>query len=507
MDSVERKQLIFWMVLLLPLMAWFGTARKIGMIRGGHVFGDIATSVGATTSEPALIIAPIVGLAVAIGVGWLLGQLGGSEFDGANFTKFLRGTRVVSMPELVKLTTEKDAVQVTIADCPVPTEAENEHIMLAGSTGTGKSAGMRELMFKAIKRRDRFICVDPDGAMMSKFFRPGDKILNPYDERTEGWSFFNEIRNDYDFTRFADSMITKSDSSEGEDFTKFGRLIFSEVAKRLSRDGDQSMVTLHHLSTVEEPEKLQKYLKGSPAESLFVKGADKALGGARFSLSDKLAPHLIMPNGDFSLRDWLDDPKAGNLWITYRDDMAPALRPIISAWVDTLCSALLSMDPDPNRRMWMFLDELASLSELPSLINALTKGRKVGLRVIAGLQSTAQLNVVYGRDKAQSLRSCFRSLVVLGGGMTDADTSEYLSRSLGEHEVEREQKTRSGGRNGGTNTAVRHEKERVVLPSQILALPNLTGYLAFAGDFPIAKFTLTYLNFKQQVPGFLPKGL
>jgi hypothetical protein len=507
MDSVERKKIIFWMVLLLPLVGWFGTAKKLDMIRKGHVFGDIATAFGNTPSEPALIIAPLAGLAFAIFIGWLLGKLDSSEFAGARFSKHLRGTQMVALDKLIAKTTEKDKKQITIAECPVPTGVENQHIMIGGSTGTGKSQAIAEVMWKGMLRGDRFATLDPDGSLMARFFKPGDKILNPYDERTEGWSFFNEIRADYDYTRFANSVITRSDSNEGEAFCQYGRLIFADVARQLARDSNPTMSELHRWATVVEPERLQSYLKGSPAEALFVKGADKALGGARFSLSDKLAPHLNMPAGDFSIREWLDDPKGGNLWITWREDMNLSLRPLISAWTDTLCSSILSMNPDPNRRLWMVLDELASLSELPSLMDALTKGRKFGLRVIAGLQSTAQLDVIYGRDRAQALRACFRSLAVLGGGMTDADTAEYLSRALGEHEVEREQKTRSGGRNGGTNIAVRHEKERVVLPSEILSLPDLSGYLAFAGDFPIARFTLPFRKFKQQVPGFLPKGL
>lgn len=44
------------------------------------------------------------------------------------------------------------------------------------------------------------------------------------------------------------------------------------------------------------------------------------------------------------------------------------------------------------------LDELASLERLNSLEAALTKGRKHGLRVVAGLQSTAQLDRLYGTN-------------------------------------------------------------------------------------------------------------
>ncbi|WP_407199291.1 hypothetical protein [Citrobacter portucalensis] len=45
---------------------------------------------------------------------------------------------------------------------------------------------------------------------------------------------------------------------------------------------------------------------GTPAEAIF-SGSEKAVGSARFVLSKNLAPHLKMPEGNFSLRDWLDD--------------------------------------------------------------------------------------------------------------------------------------------------------------------------------------------------------
>ena len=75
---------------------------------------------------------------------------------------------------------------------------------------------------------------------------------------------------------------------------------------------------------------------------------------------------------------------------------------------------------------------------MPSLIDAATKGRKMGLRLVAAFQSTAQLDDIYGKDEAQILRSCFQSLVVLGGYKTDPKTCGGHEPSAGEHEVERD---------------------------------------------------------------------
>ena len=208
-------------------------------------------------------------------------------------------------------------------------------------------------------------------------------------------------------------------------------------------------------------------------------------------LADKITEHKKMPAGEFSLRDWLDDPEGGNLFLTWNEAQATALKPLISAWIDVLCTSILSLPASDDRKVWMLIDELASMEKLPSLEAALTKGRKAGLRVVAGLQSTSQLDDIYGHDEAQTLRSCFRSLAALGGAMTDPKTCEDVSKSLGEHEVERYAFSRSSGDRGANSSkSLRTDRERVVMPSQISSLPDLTGYLAFVGNLPIAKFVL-----------------
>ncbi|HBA2762816.1 TPA: type IV secretion system DNA-binding domain-containing protein, partial [Escherichia coli] len=246
-------------------------------------------------------------------------------------------------------------------------------------------------------------------------------------------------------------------------------------------------------------------LEGTLAESLFAGSneASKALTSARFVLSDKLPEHVTMPDGDFSIRSWLEDPNGGNLFITWREDMGPALRPLISAWVDVVCTSILSLPEEPKRRLWLFIDELASLEKLASLADALTKGRKAGLRVVAGLQSTSQLDDVYGVKEAQTLRASFRSLVVLGGSRTDPKTNEDMSLSLGEHEVERDRYSKNTGKHHSTGRALERVRERVVMPAEIANLPDLTAYVGFAGNRPIAKVPLEIKQFANRQPAFV----
>jgi type IV secretory pathway TraG/TraD family ATPase VirD4 len=98
--------------------------------------------------------------------------------------------------------------------------------------------------------------------------------------------------------------------------------------------------------------------------------------------------------------------------------------------------------------------------------------------------------------------SNFRSLIVLGGSKTDSDTAEEMSKALGEHEVIRESVTKTSG-TGSSNRSEQTVKERVVMPSEISNLPILTGYVSFAGEYPISYVTLKPVDYKVNNKAFV----
>lgn len=501
-DSQRRINLII--LLALPAMFWL-MAVKLSETLPAKKLPFLWQMVTHTHQKPVLIIALIGGVLVAIFLIRMFNKLTTTEFHGAPFQTFLRGTNIVKAEKLKRLTTAKSK-QVTIANIPIPIEIEPLHFLINGATGTGKSVLLREMAYRAILRGDRVITLDPNADMLSKFYRKSDVILNPYDKRTQGWSFYNEIRGDYDFHRYALSLVPRGKTNDAEEWAGYGRLLLREAAKKMHHLGNHSMRDLFKYTSLVPSEDLKNFLSGTLAESLFAGSseASKALTSARFVLSDKLTEHVAMPTGDFSIRKWLEREDNSNLFMTWREDMSEAMKPLISAWTDVVCTSMLSLPENPNRRIWLFIDELASLEKLASLEAALTKGRKHGLRIVAGLQSTSQLNDIYGREEAQTIRSCFRSLAVLGGSRTDPKTNEDMSQSLGEHEVERTRYNRSvGTRNTSTSHSTQMARERVVMPAEIAQLPNLMAYLAFAGGYPIVKAPINIINFANVNPTFV----
>ena len=70
---------------------------------------------------------------------------------------------------------------LTLAGQTIALQDETQHFKLIGTTGTGKSTAIRELLTGALGRRDRAIIADPDGGYLDTFFDAGrgDVILNP----------------------------------------------------------------------------------------------------------------------------------------------------------------------------------------------------------------------------------------------------------------------------------------------------------------------------------------
>lgn len=379
-----------------------------------------------------------------------------------------------------------DHPNLTIGGVRIQRRLEPMHFLFAGSTGTGKSTVTSELLSGIVHRGDRAVVIDPNGTYASHFLEMGDVILNPFDLRSPGWSPFNEVKKPYDFDKVSKSIVPDGRGSDAA-WHYYAQTLVAEVLRALLREGKNSTAELVHALTALPAEELAKYVVGTSATGLFDRDASRALASTRFIVASHLKPFEALKPGTFSLREWVESesPTSRRIFITWREDMTSSLAPLIACWVDIACSATLSLAPDPNRRIWLILDELPTIGKVGSLEACLTKGRKHGLCAVAGIQSTAQLERLYGREGAVVLRSCFRNLVAFGLAKADPDTCETFSKALGEREVDRAVTSETVSANGSSRSVtVQRARDRVVLPSELAELPDLTAFLCLAGSEP-----------------------
>ena len=445
-----------------------------------HTFSD-------SNLRPVAFWSLVKGFSPVFALLFILNELDDSERNGY----VIRGAVVVSGEKLTRKTSTKPRQQqIEIAGVPMPPTCEPNHLLLAGSTATGKSTAVDELLQLALARGDRVIVIDPNGHALARFGRKGDTVLNPFDKRSPGWSIFNELRKPFDVERFAKSVIPDAIDANTQQWHAYAQQLFAETARALTQTGETTTERLLYWLTQSSADDLKGLLSGSAASGVFEPGAEKAFASTRFVLSHHVGVFQYLRPGDFSLRAWLEKEQ-GNLFITWREDMLTTLRPLVSTWTDILIASILTLPDDRPRKLWLVLDELASLERLTSLEAGLTKGRKHGLRVVAGLQSVSQLDSLYGVHNAKTLRSCFRNLLALGCSNSDPHTAKEISDGLGQCEIERTQRTYSKSQTGSNNSTTRQRSiEQVVLASELMSLPPLHGFLKFAGDYPIGKIRL-----------------
>ena len=96
---------------------------------------------------------------------------------------------------------------------------------------------------------------------------------------------------------------------------------------------------------------------------------------------------------------------------------------------------MLSLAQDDGRRIWVILDELPTLHQVPSLAaRPRGKSRQFGGCFVLGVQVASALRDLYGRNGAETISGLCGTRVVLAA--PDRDTAQWSADSLGRSEIE-----------------------------------------------------------------------
>ena len=437
-----------------------------------------------------LWVSGIFAVLVMIAVGVIHKRIGKS-LTGKK--ELISGHNYVDGKGLKKLVKEKS--EITIAGIPYPEGSEARHTLITGTTGSGKTNAIIELIDQVEKLGERAIIVDTVGTYVNRYYNRerGDIILNPLDPRSQPWSFLKECAGQELLRNVASCILDKG--GDGDRFWEdAAKIVFVETAKKIQAQGKSLEEFIDILLKLPLNE-MQEYLKGSYGGGLIDKNADKMALSIRAMLINSV--HIFdalreEEGNNFSIREWLSSDDKGFLFLSCTPKERGTVIPMITSWLSIAGETLMQL-PESDKRTWFFIDELHNLKKLPKLDQALAEIRKFGGCYVMGTQLIAQLEKVYGRELTRAITGLCGTKVVMN--VPEPITAKYMADFLGDKEEITTLEALSYGANtirDGANISQRYSKEAVVSGSQIMFLKTGEAFLKLYGIETIGKVMFKY---------------
>jgi hypothetical protein len=460
---------------------------------GMSVAAPLLTGLGIT---PHGVLETALGTAFSMAIGYAGGHAAAEDRDHSKSHR--RGAVVNdSAPAAVRRGRDSHDAQITLAGNAIPMADETKHFKLIGTTGTGKSTAIREILTAALGRGDRAVIADPDGGYLREFYDGGrgDVVLNPFDERSLKWDLFAEIKNDYDVDQLARSLIPDHEGAD-RSWRGYARTFFGAVTGRAHAAGVDDLGELYRLLVVADTRELRVLVAGTPAQPFLeehnsrmfdsIRSVTSSAVGAITYIAKQKAPR-------FSIREWVNNDSRGVLFFPYKAGQIAALSSTISGWMRLAIFEAMNQEEQGGAResaqpprLWFVVDELDALGQIDGLKDALARLRKFGGRCVLGFQSIAQVSSTYGQGDAHTIvENCGNTLILRCSASEGGGTARFASQLIGEREVVRTTVSRSRRSTeliGSVSRSEHFNVEAAVLPSQIEQLPDLTGYLKHSSD-------------------------
>jgi len=413
--------------------------------------------------------------------------------------KHLAGSQLVSVEALARqLKRSNKASDIVLGDLPLVKDSETQHMLITGTTGSGKTNCFHTLLPQIRTKQQRAVIVDTTGEFVDRYYRPEkDMLLNPLDIRSVPWHPWAECVEDYHYDELATNLIPHT----GHDpfWINSARTVLTETLKVYARQGSYDIQGVLNILTIAPLKDLHQRLQHTKAAPLVDPASEKTALSIRSTLTAAITSlsYVKTTQAPFSIRQWIQSTDAFDdrwLFLAMTPEQRDALRPLITAWTSIAVKSLLGCTPNQDNRLWVCIDELPSLHKLPDLQLCLAEGRKYGAAVILGVQNIPQLEERYGSTITKTMIDLCSTKVLFRAASYEIAVS--LSRALGEQEIMDVQEGISYGANDvrdGVSLAMLKHLKPIVTAHDLMGLKNLEGYVMLPEFNAVTKIKLPYV--------------
>ncbi|MDA8246965.1 type IV secretion system DNA-binding domain-containing protein [Acidithiobacillus sp.] len=454
-----------------------------------------------------LAMGAAAGLLAGAALGWKLGDIPGEiHVRGSQLTRKPKVLQRAILQASPPVAGKNQGIRIH-PKIQTTEHLETSHALIVGGAGAGKTTILWPIIGQIINRGDRAIVFSFKGDFEQRI-GAGEKIgrqfalLAPWDSRSAVWAVGRDIQTRLDAEALANTLIPEPPGGSKDPMwtngsrsllvgiisdvqrefgTKWG---FAELAKRSA----EALADFPTLKKIIERESPQAY-------SLISGGASsKTTASFLATISSFLTQVINLGVAADNLkksargRQWSVDA-----WLSSSSSPSPVprvavlgFRPsakaISQAWGSSIIeqivlklSDLPDVSPD-ERRVWLILDEVPKLGQVPSITDALETLRSKGVRVILGTQGIDQIEETYSKNVARSWATQTATKII--GRVTEPDSQKWASSLVGERELERfssQYNVQSGGQGGSTNGgSYQRTKEPIILPGELGSVVTVT---------------------------------
>lgn len=389
---------------------------------------------------------------------------------------YIRGTRRLPAKDFCKLSRSKTKNAGLVLPCDggklvLDAGKEKEHFLILGSTGTGKSSLLLQMVAGWLQRGVRILVVDRKGEFFSHFGRRGDVLFNPFDARSAGWSIFNE----FDFLQDIDGKITRippdlqsicdilcgvDDPRAAQGNQKFWLTSASAVLVSAfcwlglhGKTTNADVVEFFNQPT----EQILKKFSELPAQMQTGVGAlggqsdTEQAAGVMSTVHEKIAQlATCSQDGAFSVSQWArDTSRKSNLYLSSAGRHDTSFTNILALWLELVGKEIKEYADNgaQQTRLVILIDELSALPPMSSMLSfLLTQTRSKGVCVVLANQTLQKIEQLYQIQGAKNLVACAKSRFVFA--LPEATDARYISEMLGKAEVQRLVKSENQNKGG-----------------------------------------------------------
>lgn len=497
-------------------IGYSGIWEAIALYKTSHFLspGSILKIIHTAGIMPHTFAAPLaagaaLGLVAGAVLGWKLGDIPAEiHVRGARLTRNPRILQRALLRASPKIIGKNEGIR--IHPRIQTTEAlETSHTLIVGGAGAGKTTILWPMIQQIIARGDRAIVFSFKGDFEQRI-GAGKKIgkqfalLAPWDNRSALWAVGRDIQTRLDAEALVNTLIPEPPGGSKADpmWTNGSRSllvgIISDVQREhginwgfaeLARRSAEALADFPTLKRIIERESPQAY-------SLISGGADSKTTASFLATIASFLTQVInlgvaadnlgkstASGRQWSVNSWLSGSPSSPVPRVAVLGFRPSAKAISQAWGSSIIeqvvlklSDLPDISPD-RRRVWLILDEVPKLGQVPSITDALETLRSKGVRVVLGAQGIDQIEEAYSKNVARSWAT--QTAVKIIGRISEPESQKWAAGLIGERELERfssQYNVQSGGQSGSTSGgSYQRIKENLILPGEFGSVATITS--------------------------------